>query len=174
MDLITQGRTDRLSDTIQRLPRRYQHLVRGVLGRLPAAWYEEPSVSRKSNVVCGIELSEDVLVTPRGCVALASARRERFDSIHCWTVILYRHVLDGFSDQTVLWVIAYEFGHIAARMTVESETGKASPTSGQGPEADEPSHIQFANVAKRCGSDYALVWGFTQEKDAFDREVTIL
>ena len=104
-------------------------------------------------------------MTQSGCIVVASAAAERFETIECWTVTLHRRVLDQLSDHAVRWVIARELGYVAA-----------CRASGIAVSA-EPDHTGPAPVRAACerrADVYAIDWGFSQEKQAYDEEVSLL
>jgi hypothetical protein len=168
------GRGEPLDGKVARLPHRYQRLVRGVVDRLPPGWMGCDLATRGLNVVWSFDLSRDVHLTVRGRIVLAAATADLFDSIHCWTITLYQHVLDHLSDSAVQWVIAHEFGYLVGRVASATECVQDSPgfpiksASGR-------SDARRARAARMRGAEAcALGWGFVEEKKAYDREVRTL
>jgi hypothetical protein len=156
---------ERLTDTMKRLPPRYQRLATEVSQRLPPGWMLGGPADHSSDIDWEIELTEDVHLTQSGCVVVASAAAERFETIECWTVTLHRRVLDHLSDQAVRWVIARELGYVAACRASGSGISPESDDSGPGP---------VRAACDRRADVYAIDWGFADEKKAYDQEVSLL
>lgn len=158
-------RGEKPTDTMKRLPPRYQQLANEVSQRLPPRWLACGLGDDTPNVEWEIELTEDVHLTQSGCVVVASAAAERFETVECWTVTLHRRVLDQLSDQAVRWVIARELGYVAACRASGIVVSPEPYPSG-------PASIRAA--CERRADVYAIDWGFSEEKKAYDREVSLL
>jgi hypothetical protein len=150
---------------MKRLPPRYQQLANEVSHRLPPGWLVGDLADNAPNVEWEVELTEDVHLTQSGCIVVASAAAERFETIECWTVTLHRRVLDQLSDQAVRWVIARELGYVAACRASGILAAAESDHSG-------PAAVRAA--CERRADVYAIDWGFSEEKKAYDREVSLL
>lgn len=158
------GRGESLDD-MKRPPLRYQQLATEVSRRLPQDWMWAGLADNRSRISWDVALTEDVHLTPHGCVIMASATVERFDTIECWTVTLHRRVLDELSDRAVRWVIARELGYVAARRAASRVTSaQANPAS------PAPIRPPCERHAELC----AINWGFLDEKKAYDQEVSLL
>jgi hypothetical protein len=167
-------RGEPLDGKVARLPHRYQRLVREVVERLPPGWMGCDLATRGLNVVWGFDLSRDVHLTVRGRIVLAAATADRFDTIHCWTITLFQHVLDHLSDSAVQWVIAHEFGYLARRVAAAAAGVQDRPEPLVSADSDRSVPVRGREAWQRCADACALDWGFAQEKDAYDREVRTL
>jgi hypothetical protein len=174
MGVTPQERGEILNGKVTRLPQRYRRLVREVLRRVPQGWLGGERTSDGPDIEWAIGVSEDIHITLRGCIVVASATNDTFETIQCWTLMLYRRVLDELSDMAVLWVIAHEFGYVAARISSGFATGEGQPSAGTDTESDEfdPAHIR--EIRERRADAYAIGWGFSEEKAAYDRELPTL
>lgn len=173
MGVILQERGEDLNGKVRRLPQRYRRLVGGVLHRLPHDWLGERSIGRRE-IEWAVVVSDDIHITHRGCVVLASAARERFETLQYWTITLFPHVLDELSDRAVLWVIAHEFGHIVARVSPEIARPQGIFVPLFDMDCDEFDDVAVSQLGERCADAYALGWGFLEEKAAYDRELPTL
>ena len=150
---------------MRRLLPRYQRLATEVSWRLPPDWLFAGAANHVRTAEWTIDLSEDVHLTSKGCLVVASVAVEEFGTIECWTVTLHQRVLDELSDRAVRWVIAREFGYVAAcraaGIMVLAEAGPGAPLSARA-------------ECERCADLYAINWGFEPEKKAYEQEVRLL
>jgi hypothetical protein len=163
-----------LSGKVARLPPRYRRLARAVLRRLPHDWLGGDGASQQPVIEWALVVSEDIDITPHGCIVLASATRDTFETIQCWTLTLYRRVLDELSDMAVRWVIAHEFGYVAARISSAFTSTEGAPFAVTDTDSNEYDNEHFREIRERRANVCALGWGFIEEKAAYDRELPML
>jgi len=152
-------------DAMKRLRSRYQQLATEVVQRLPSDWLFARATDHLPTVGWSIDMSEDVHLTPGGCLVVASVVVEQFELTESWTVTLHQRVLDELSDRAVRWVIAREFGYVAACRAAGIMVSAAS---------DHGRHPSARAARARCADLYAIHWGFEGEKEAYEEEVSLL
>ncbi|MDO8475043.1 MAG: hypothetical protein Q7W02_02410 [Candidatus Rokubacteria bacterium] len=152
-------------------PGRYREVLRHVLTRLPEGWDYYRTLS--------VELSPE---KPARGIA-SSLREEELETAaddppieghneQVWTVTLFQPWLDGFSDLSVMWVIAHELGHVASGMACGSMALGGKPytrVSGTNDHYREKTPEEISG-GEKVADAIARAWGFWLEEETFEAE----
>ena len=144
------------------VPERYRHLVEEVLRRLPPGWAGDETLSVVS--------SDDPAPLGFACVVYERAAR-------AWgeVVTLYPALLDRLSEAACRWVIAHEFGHVAARLPQLGRlAGRACLYVGGRWRISRADPKRLKDLYEEAANHLAVTWGFEKDWDTFEGERSTL
>jgi hypothetical protein len=139
------------------VPGRYRRLVLEVVKRLPPDWAGSLSVSVKV----------DLATTPHGFANVHTDPKKS-----AAVITLFPSLLDTLSDSACSFVLAHECGHVRPVLPPRALIGSVECLYVEGRwRRTKADTARLTDLYEDAANILADRWGFTAERDAFEREI---